>query len=439
MLFLIRTKILFKNIESILCKQKLYRILLLLRKWALPAKLYKHTIQIVGFLLITLFSYFYLNYCLQKYQNKIEYKALQDIQQAFIKYIKENSSWQIIEIIRNKNKQLINESEYIYDLDSNADKMFSRYIYYELNVNNISLITNTYSDQEPLELKYNFNLSQDINCSLGISKNPNAQYFKDITLELNKVKNITTIIFSALILYILFLLVNSIKNTRIFIKKDKSLIQLLKYLQTKKKNTALFHNYYIKKQYKLFSVPLLMDNQHKNEIEEEIDLQSLEYEIMQYVKGYGISIENNINLRVDVEDIYKIQIYPDKEIFRQIIFSTICNILHFLKNSKDATITVLFKKSSVEFSYDKSFPINEDILKVNSDPVIINEFFEPFILGFGSIFDMLNKLGFIYKIKQKNNINIIEIIFVDRAKSIIPKPLGNVVDITKVIIKKNEI
>jgi hypothetical protein len=78
-------------------------------------------------------------------------------------------------------------------------------------------------------------------------------------------------------------------------------------------------------------------------------------------------------------------------------------------------------------------------LKVNSDPVIINEFFEPFILGFGSIFDMLNKLGFIYKIKQKNNINIIEIIFVDKAKSIIPKPLGNVVDITKVIIKKNEI
>ena len=213
----------------------------------------------------------------------------------------------------------------------------------------------------------------------------------------------------------------------------------MNYLQIKKRNTTQFHNYYIKKYYKLFSTPLLIDDQDSNQREGDgIDLQSLEYEIMQYVKGYGICIENNINLRVIVEGTCSIEIYPDKQIFKQITFSIICNILHFLKNSKNATITVLFNKSSVEFSYDKSFPINEDMLKVNSDPVIVNEFFEPFILGFSSIFDILNKLGIVYNIKHKNNINIIEIIFAVGAKSIIRKSLGNIVDITKIVTKRKK-
>lgn len=58
---------------------------------------------------------------------------------------------------------------------------------------------------------------------------------------------------------ILVLLQNSIKNTKFFIQKDRSLNKLLNYIKAKKRNTVKFNNYYISKQFKLFSTPLLVD------------------------------------------------------------------------------------------------------------------------------------------------------------------------------------
>lgn len=91
-------------------------------------KLHKHTILTTYLLFITIFLLFYCRSYLKYYQEQIEYNTIKDIQQAFIKYIKENSSWQLAEIIRNKNTSLINESEYVYNLDQQLDIMFSRYI-----------------------------------------------------------------------------------------------------------------------------------------------------------------------------------------------------------------------------------------------------------------------------------------------------------------------
>ena len=85
-----------------------------------------------------------------QHQEKIEFHTIEDIQQSFVKYIKDESHWQLSEIIRNSNPKLLHQSEYIYYLDQQLDKMFSRYVYYELYVNDISVITNTYNDSEPL-------------------------------------------------------------------------------------------------------------------------------------------------------------------------------------------------------------------------------------------------------------------------------------------------
>lgn len=402
-------------------------------------KLHKHTILTTCLLFITIFLLFYCRSYLKYYQEQIEYNTIKDIQQAFIKYIKENSSWQLAEIIRNKNTSLINESEYVYNLDQQLDIMFSRYIYYELCTDGISLITNTYNDSNALGLKYNFTLAQDIKCTLAISKNPNSQYFKSIELESIKILTFINTIFAVLIMCILVLLQNSIKNTKFFIQKDRSLNKLLNYIKAKKRNTVKFNNYYISKQFKLFSTPLLIDYDDNNEGKDKVDLNSLESEIKQYIEGYEIFVENPIDLKVYIKDSNYLNIHFDKQVFDQLILSITCNIIHFIKNNKGAELTIYFSKSSVKFNYIKSFPVNEDVLKINSDPVIVNEFFEPFILGFSSIFDILNKLRLEYNIEHKQGINIIEISLKQKElNKKIKKPLGKIIDITK-ILKKNEI
>ena len=82
MLFGIRMQLLLCKWRRVSCKPKIHRILLFVQDSILLAKLYKQTMLIICYFLITLFAYFYLNNFLQKYQNKIEHLALQDIQQA---------------------------------------------------------------------------------------------------------------------------------------------------------------------------------------------------------------------------------------------------------------------------------------------------------------------------------------------------------------------
>ena len=409
-LYFVIVRIYLSKINLVSFGTKLLCRLVVYLKSNIPrVKLYKSIISLSIVLLFVICAYFYLYLYLSKHQKRLDDIALQDIQQAFIKYIKEDSSWQIIEIIEKKNIGLVNELEYIYDLDSRLDRMFSRHIYYELYVNDIFLISNIYNDQKPLESKSNFHLSKDIICHLSISLNPNSQYFKNIQLETGEITALAKSFFFVQVLCFLYLLITNIKDTAILQRKDKLLDQILLFLKIKKNNTTQFHNYYIKKRHKLFSLPLLGDYPDTNYIKEIVDIKSLSHDLIQYVEGYKAYIKNDANLSIDIKDADFINICFDKQIFNQVIFSITSNIMHFLKSFKGANIKLSFSQSSVNFVYNKSFPINEEILKINSDSVILGEFFEPFILGFSDIFDILKKLGATYVVKHDNALNIIEI------------------------------
>ena len=81
--------------------------------------------------------------------------------------------------------------------------------------------------------------------------------------------------------------------------------------------------------------------------------------------------------------------------------------------------------------YNKAFLINEEVLKVNSDPVILNEIFEPFVIGFGSIFEMLERLSLKYTINHEQGINVIRILLSNLAEQSKEDVRSSVVDITK--------
>jgi hypothetical protein len=215
-----------------------------------------------------------------------------------------------------------------------------------------------------------------------------------------------------------------------------SLQQILSYITIKKKNTKQYHNYYIQSRHKLFSNPLLLDNYKTKEGKDILDLKSLRHDLTEYVKGYSVYVENTIYLKVNIKSNEFMGLSFDKQIFHQIIFSITCNILHFIKNVSDTNIEITFSNHSVQFRYNKSFPINKDILIINSDPVILNELSEPFILGFSNIFNMLENLGMEYVVQHKNNFNIIEILLNKSKKQKPQVEVSNIIDISKIINKK---
>ena len=125
-----------------------------------------------------------------------------------------------------------------------------------------------------------------------------------------------------------------------------------------------------------------------------------------------------------------LKVNTDPEIFSQIVFSVLCNILYFIKNLSEVNITISFDQGFIEFSYDKAFPINDEILRINSDPIILNEISEPFVIGFGNIFEALEYLEMQCIIEHRDGVNSIKIMQNNLLDKSIRDNVSSIIDIT---------
>lgn len=335
-------------------------------------KVIYHVIFII-LLLITNFSiYSYLKH----HQQVLETIILKDFQQAFIRYIKEEITWELLDIIANKNSSNLDGSSSIYKMNTDLDRIFSSYIYYEVKANDIVLAANIYSKQESLALAYDYALDKDVNCSINISKNPDSQYFKNITTESESIIFIITGVFALINILTAYSMFLKIKDIKVIEKQKLIYDKITNYQKIKKKITTQSHNYFMSTRQQILAIPLLIKGNEQNFTQKahDIDLTALSIELKEYAIGYIALQQNSIALNIHCGKNMLLNVNTDPEIFSQIVFSVLCNILYFIKNLSEVNITILFDHGFIEFSYDKAFPINDEILRINSDPASVTFF-----------------------------------------------------------------
>lgn len=361
-------------------------------------------------------------------------EKIKELQDSFERQIKDNGQDILIDLIENKMDRL-NELEYMYDTENMLDRMFSRYIHYDLSVDGVSLFTNLYSNRDILQTKKRFELNKQIKLLLKVGVNQDSVYFQGLQNTFCKCKSIINIIFFLAELYCLSVVILTIREERNIKKMDDALLSIRKYLKTKKAITTNFHNYYMMNNNQLLSIPIFVEKGEENT--RKVNLFLVEEKLLNYAEGYSSIIKNEINLVVIKKtDILSIKF--DKEVFLQVIFSVVCNIFHFLKTSELAAVRVVFSKDIISFHYNNSFPINKNTLQNNSDALILNEFSEPFILGFTEIFSTLDSLKVGYKTSSEKGKNLIQIILVEEEKKQDQqKNTAEIIDMAHIFKRKN--
>ncbi len=334
-----------------------------------------YAIQIL--LLSTTYSITHLS--LDRHQRVEEKIVFKELQETFVKHVKEVLTLEIIDGTFNENSSGSEWESFVYKLNSSLDGIFSNYLFYEVKVNNIVLATNIYTGEELLTLIYCGKFDKGPDYSIHVGKNYNSQYFQKCLAEEKKIKNIISWIFliiTVFVLYNTYLRINDIGN----IEKYRLIYNQIKdYEKVKKKITTQFHSYFMSTRQQILAIPLLLcdKNTNLNKKISYINLEALSIDLKEYAVGYIALKQSRITLNIKrPKGVALLKINSDPEILHQIIFSILCNILYFVKNLPEVTISISFDQAFVEFKYNKAFPVNAEVLKINSDPIILNEISE---------------------------------------------------------------
>lgn len=158
----------------------------------------------------------------------------------------------------------------------------------------------------------------------------------------------------------------------------------------------------------IFPIPL-NDSSYSN-----IDIQSLVLMLQKYFLPYA----GNIVLRVETS-VHTININCASEVFYQLIFSLIYNLMELMEkqNEQLKLMKIKFSEKDLVVEYD-SFPLDEERMIYLSDS-IIEEHIDAFFLSCRKLFKSLIDHKFAYIIKSRDNgQNSVEIVYPEKNLSI---------------------
>jgi hypothetical protein len=139
---------------------------------------------------------------------------------------------------------------------------------------------------------------------------------------------------------------------------------------------------------------------------EKINIVNLIESLEGYFLPYFITTAIKIKTTVDM-----VHINCTTEVFYQLIFSIIFNLIEFMDRQSEIpkTMVINFTEKKVIINYD-SFPLDEERM-INLSDTIILEYMNIFLLNCRKIFKSLKEHKFEYSISSENEQNIVEIIY----------------------------
>ncbi|WP_341757334.1 hypothetical protein [Candidatus Tisiphia endosymbiont of Ditula angustiorana] len=139
---------------------------------------------------------------------------------------------------------------------------------------------------------------------------------------------------------------------------------------------------------------------------EKINIVNLTKSLKEYFSPYFIRVALKIKKTIDT-----ININCATEVFYQLIFSLIFNLMEFMDRQSEVPkiMEIRFTEKKVIIEYD-SFPLNEERM-VDISETIVLEYMDVFLLSCRKIFKSLKEHKFEYSVSSTDESNIVEIIY----------------------------
>ncbi len=321
--------------------------------------------------------------------------------------------------------------DFIFDLQElreNLNRIFPNFIGY-------AIIINDYSVAFGLDYKQNFNIIKDYQIDLntvltikvGVNKNSSFYLLNRRKIYKNTLITAIATFFICLLFLYLYLKITNIIEERLSIlehdlHEERKINNTL--LSNKKINQKL-KKLFIKKATEMYIKQemgiILGDEKIIQNISpsdylfpmclydtspEKINIVNLTKSLKEYFSPYFIRVALKIKKTIDT-----ININCATEVFYQLIFSLIFNLMEFMDRQSEVPkiMEISFTEKKVIIEYD-SFPLNEERM-VDISETIVLEYMDVFLLSCRKIFKSLKEHKFEYSVSSTDASNIVEIIY----------------------------
>lgn len=316
---------------------------------------------------------------------------------------------------------------WIFDLQrfrEMLDKIVPSYILYriDINKNNIALSKNY---KQSLKTNGDYELKNSANVAIELGIDTNSDYYKNSAYKIYKIL-LFSVFISNLISFI------SLAAYLRFKQKRRQVLEELEeeLSQQKKLNKALLESKKMEQSLKLLFIKkatemLVLQNsvEHKEEAIKQLQPENYLFPITLNDPSEGKILLSELKdhlysffgchfeqVVLRVESSYNdIVVDCAKEVFLQLTFSLIYNLIIFMENQSDTpkAIVIEIYRNKIVLNYD-SFPLNEEKM-VNLSNKLLSDYIDPFLLNCERIFGSLHLHGLKYELSNCNGVNIIEI------------------------------
>ena len=330
----------------------------------------------------------------------------------------------------------------LFELRKTLDKTIPPYITYNISINHDSVGISKISSQTAVS-KQTYNLGGSDSAILVLGIDPNSAYYKEIDQQTKNSILFTAIGSFIIFSLVLFLYLNIRKriNEKIELLENSLLDEdrMNKVLLQKTDCEQTLRNLFIKKATEIYLAKELGIDK--------IDTSTLGDEINPSQYLFPIALTDKSLTKIDIEILvstlrcyfadkfvstaieFKVQVKElnircAKEVFYQLIFSLLDNLIRFMESQSDRIklISIDFEPERVIITYD-SFMINEDTMVMLSRQMLA-DIGDIFLLSCDKIFSSLKKHDMDYHLFYEHGVNIIEI---NLAKIINQDPKENIV------------
>jgi hypothetical protein len=325
-----------------------------------------------------------------------------------------NSLSQVI-YISNNTLHVKTSNEYLLldlsNIKQILDNISGNLFLYSLSINNKQVLTNTLVDLTDNTL-LSTPITKNLLLTFSLKNSPNSQF---IVLNNKALKNNTALILYLSIgiffvgLFVIFWFFNQRKklkaeidhknNILLFIEKDKDfIIQCYEY---SKKSKPVVQDA-IEENYDNDYLPLSIVNNIENNKEVEILVNKITLAINDYFVFYKKYYQlDNIELDIIDDNLEKIVLPFDYEVFYQIMIGIIYNLMNFNKKSvKKRKITVILKESKINIISD-GLKLNKEYA-IKASAMIFQDTANPYLMNFGQMFVLFNRYNIKFDVNYEN-------------------------------------
>ena len=293
-------------------------------------------------------------------------------------------------------------------LDAISENVFL----YSLSIDNKQILTNTIVDLTDNKL-LNIPITKNLLLTLNLKHAYNSQF---IALNNKALKTNIVLILALLIsvffvgLFVIFWFCNQRKklqaeidhknNILLFINRDKDfIIQCYEY----SKKSKSVEQEVIEENYNNDYLPLSIANNIENNKEVEILVKKITLAINDYFVFYKKYYQlDNIELDIINDNLEKIALPFDYEVFYQIMIGIIYNLMNFNKKSvKKRKIIIILKKSKINIISD-GLKLNKEYA-IKASAMIFQDTANPYLMNFGQMFVLFNTYNIKFDVNYNNN------------------------------------